>query len=185
MEEDDISPYNSLGNGSAMRVSPCGVIASTIDEALKLAKESAKVTHNHPEGIKGAQATAAAIFLAKTGSSKNEIRDYITNTFYPLDFTLDEIRPAYCFNETCPGSVPQAIEAFLESINFEDAIRNAVSIGGDSDTIACIAGSIAWLYYGHEGATQEMIHIWEVAQTYLTCNLLEVAKRFDAFNKAL
>ncbi|MGM9614790.1 MAG: ADP-ribosylglycohydrolase family protein [Oscillospiraceae bacterium] len=179
LEEDDTAPYNSLGNGSAMRVSPCGLIAKTLNEALFLAKESAEVTHNHPEGIKGAQAVAAAIFLARTGKSKEEIRDHITRYFYPLNFTLDEIRPAYSFNETCPGSVPQAIEAFLESVNFEDAIRNAVSIGGDSDTIAAIAGSIAWSYYGRDGITEQMHHIEETAKSFLDADLLDVLERFE------
>ncbi len=140
-------PYNSFGNGSAMRVSPCALIAVELKEALDLAKASAEVTHNHPEGIKGAQATAAAIFLAKIGKSKDEIKTYIEENYYHLDFTLDEIRPTYYFNETCQMTVPQAIVAFLESNDFEDAIRNAVSIGGDSDTLAAITGSIAWAFY--------------------------------------
>ncbi len=139
--------YNSFGNGSAMRVSPCGLIAVELQEALDLAKASAEVTHNHPEGIKGAQATAAAIFMAKSGKSKEEIKGYIEENFYQLDFTLDEIRPSYYFNETCQMTVPQAIVAFLESTDFEDAIRNAVSLGGDSDTLAAITGAIAWTFY--------------------------------------
>ena len=181
LEEDDDSPYNSLGNGSAMRVSPCGVIAYSLNEALLLAKESAIVTHDHPEGIKGAQAVAAAIYLARIGLDKADIRDYIVQNFYELDFTLDEIRPIYSFNETCPGSVPQAIEAFLESVDFEDAIRNAISIGGDSDTIACIAGSIAWSYYGRDGISKEMNHIQAVARSFLTDDLLEVLDRFHEY----
>lgn len=140
-------PYNSFGNGSAMRVSPCGLIAVTLQEALDLAKASAEVTHNHPEGIKGAQATAAAIFLAKYGKSKDEIKEYIEANFYTLDASLDDIRPGYFFNETCQETVPQAIVAFLESETYEDAIRNAVSLGGDSDTLAAITGSIAWAFY--------------------------------------
>ena len=140
-------PYNSFGNGSAMRVSPCGYMAVELAEALSLAKASAEVTHNHPEGIKGAQATAGAIFLAKSGKSKDEIRTFIKANFYNLDKTLDEIRPNYQFNESCQETVPQAIEAFLESENFEDAIRNAVSLGGDSDTLAAITGGIAWAFY--------------------------------------
>lgn len=144
---DDTDPYYSYGNGSAMRVSPCGYYAKTLEEALTLSKESAEVTHNHPEGIKGAQAVAAAIFLAKNKKTKEEIREYIEKEFYPLTKSLDEIRPDYEFNETCQGSVPEAITAFLESENFEDAIRNAVSLGGDSDTIAAIAGSIALAFY--------------------------------------
>jgi ADP-ribosylglycohydrolase len=117
---------------------------------LQFAKQTAEVTHNHPEGIKGAQATATAIFLARQGKSKQEIRNYITSTFnYNLDFTLNEIRPTYNFDVTCQGSVPQAIVAFLESSDFENAIRLAISIGGDSDTIACITGGIASAYYKH------------------------------------
>lgn len=146
------APYNSFGNGSAMRVSACGLFALSLEEALSLAKESAEVTHSHPEGIKGAQATAAAIYLAKTHKSRDEIRKYIEENFYSLDFTLDEIRPAYQFDVTCQGSVPQAIVAFLESESYEDAIRNAISIGGDSDTIAAVTGGIAMAYYRAESA---------------------------------
>ena len=156
-------PYNSWGNGSAMRVSPCGWIAKLnipFEEGLKLtedlAKKSAEVTHNHPEGIKGAQATASSIFFMRHGKSKNAIeeyknklKDYIQNKYkYDLNFTLNEIRPSYAFNESCQKTVPQAIVSFLESENFEDAIRNAISIGGDSDTIAAITGSIAEAAYG-------------------------------------
>ena len=145
--ESDPKPYNSYGNGAAMRVSPCGLIAVTMEEALALAKASAEVTHDHPEGIKGAQATAAAVYLAKTGRSKEEIASYVRAHYYPLDETLAQIRTWYYFNETCQETVPQAIQAFLEADSFEDAIRNAVSIGGDSDTVAAITGSIAWSYY--------------------------------------
>jgi ADP-ribosylglycohydrolase len=145
---DDLGPYNSFGNGSAMRVSPVGFAFDTLDKVLSEAKRSAEVTHDHPEGIKGAQATAGAIFLARTGKDKKEIRDYIEATFkYDLSPTLVAIRPDYRFDETCQGSVPQAIIAFLESENYEDAVRNAVSIGGDSDTIACITGGIAEAFY--------------------------------------
>ena len=141
-------PYNSLGNGAAMRVSPCGFAAFSLDEAISLARAVTKVTHNHPEGMKAAEATTAAIFLARSGKSMLEIRDYIEANYYKIDFTLDSIRPAYSFDVTCQGSVPQAFEAFFESTGFEDAIRNAISIGGDSDTIAAIAGGIAEAYYG-------------------------------------
>ena len=141
-------PYNSFGNGSAMRVSPCGFAAATMEEALALADAVTRVTHNHPEGMKGAEATAAAIFLARSGKTKQEIRDYIEQYYYKIDFTLDEIRPSYTFDVSCQGSVPQALEAFFESMDFEDAIRNAISIGGDSDTIAAITGGIAEAYYG-------------------------------------
>lgn len=145
--EENPKPYNSFGNGSAMRVSPCGLIAVTLEEALALAKASAEVTHNHPEGVKGAEATTAAIFLAKTGASKDVIGSYICDHYYNLSQTLDEIRTTYYFNETCQNTVPQAIVAFLESESYEDAIRNAVSLGGDSDTLAAITGAVAWSYY--------------------------------------
>jgi ADP-ribosylglycohydrolase len=141
-------PYQSYGNGSAMRVSPVGFAFQTLPDVLREAEGSAAITHNHPEGIKGAQATAAAIFLARNGASKGEIRQYISDTFgYDLEQTLDEIRPHYFFDVSCQGSVPQSIVAFLESANYEDAIRKAVSLGGDSDTMACIAGGIAQAYY--------------------------------------
>ena len=144
----DRRPYNSWGNGSGMRVSPAGWMYDTLEETLHAAKLTAEVTHNHPEGIKGAQAIAAAMFLARKGKSKEEIRQFVEANFYALDFTLDEIRPAYGFDESCQGSCPQAIEAFLEGDSFEDVIRKAISIGGDSDTIAAMAGAIAETYYG-------------------------------------
>lgn len=152
---DTMGPYGSYGNGSAMRVSPVAYAATSLSEAERLAKWSAEVTHDHPEGVKGAQAVAAAIYLARVGKEKEEIRRYIEEKYYPLDFTLDEIRPSYCFNVSCQGSVPQAIVSFLESDGFEDAIRNAVSLGGDGDTIAAIAGSIAEAYYGIPEGLQE------------------------------
>ncbi|HSN58426.1 MAG TPA: ADP-ribosylglycohydrolase family protein, partial [Clostridiaceae bacterium] len=136
------------GNGSAMRVSPVGCYYASMEEVLEKAGESASVTHNHPEGIKGAKATAAAVYLAKTGSSKREIKEYIETAFgYGLDASLDSIRPWYVNDVSCQGSVPQAIISFLESESYEDAVRNAISIGGDSDTIACITGGIAEAYY--------------------------------------
>ncbi len=145
---EEHAPYNSFGNGSAMRVSSAAWVMDDLDEVLRLAKNTAEVTHNHPEGIKGAQATAVAILLARKGKSMREIKKIIETDFYKLDFTLDEIRPTYEFDVTCQGSVPQAITAFLESTSFEDSIKNAISIGGDSDTIAAITGSIAEAYYG-------------------------------------
>ena len=163
LKSENSEPYNSWGNGSAMRVSPCGWVAKLnipFEEGLKLtedlAKKSAEVTHNHPEGIKGAQATASSIFFMRHGKSKNAIeeyknklKDYIQNKYkYDLNFTLNEIRPSYAFNESCQKTVHQAIVSFLESENFEDAIRNAISIGGDSDTLAAITGSIAEAAYG-------------------------------------
>jgi len=144
----DSKPYNSYGNGSAMRVSPVGFAFNTIDDVLREAERSASPTHNHPEGIKGAQAIASAIFLARTGNGKKEIRAFIEKRFkYDLSRTLDEIRPNYRFDETCQGSVPEAILAFLESTDYEDAIRKAVSLGGDADTLACMAGGIAEAFY--------------------------------------
>ena len=141
-------PYNSFGNGAAMRVSACGWAGKTLEEVKALSHAVTIVTHNHPEGVKGAEATACAIFLARTGHSKEEIRSFIEDNYYTLDFTIDEIRPTYEFNESCQGTVPQAIEAFLESDSFEDAIRTAVSVGGDSDTLAAITGGIAEAFYG-------------------------------------
>jgi ADP-ribosylglycohydrolase len=145
---DPSKPYYSMGNGSAMRVSPVGFAFNMLDEVLTEAKKSAEPTHNHPEGIKGAQAIASAIFLARRTNSREEIKKYIEKNFdYNLNESLDEIRKYYRLDQTCPGSVPQAIVAFLESDNYEDAIRKAVSIGGDSDTIACMAGGIAQAFY--------------------------------------
>ena len=149
LREKDPQPYNSFGNGSAMRVSPAGWLYRTLDETLHAAKLTAEVTHNHPEGVKGAQAVAAAVFLARAGADKEQIARYISNMFgYDLSRTLDEIRPAYGFYEICQKSVPEAVIAFLEGENYEDVIRKAVSLGGDSDTIACMAGSIEEAYFG-------------------------------------
>lgn len=187
-------PYNSWGNGSAMRVSPCGWVAKlniNIEEGLKLtkdlAKKSAEVTHNHPEGIKGAQATATSIFLMRHGKSKNAIeeykkilKDYIENEYqYDLNFTLNEIRPSYAFNESCQETVPQAIVSFLESESFEDAIRNAISLGGDSDTLAAITGSIAEAAYGIPE------DIKEKAINYLDEKIKEVYDNWVNFLKKL
>ena len=141
-------PYNSYGNGSAMRVGPCGFAADSIDNAKELSALVTKVTHNHPEGMKGAEAIAVSIFMAKSGESKEGIRKYIEDNYYNLDFTIDEIRDTYSFDVSCQGSVPVALEAFFESMDFEDAIRIAISVGGDSDTIAAMAGSVAEAYYG-------------------------------------
>lgn len=142
-------PYGSFGNGSAMRVSPIAWFYDSLDQVLVEALHSAEVTHNHPEGIKGAQAVAGAIYLARTGASKPEIRTFVEGRFgYDLSLTVDQIRPTYGFKVTCQESVPQAITAFLEAEDYEDAVRNAVSLGGDSDTLACIAGSIAEAFFG-------------------------------------
>ena len=149
IRQQDYRPYNSCGNGSAMRVGPVGSAFDTIEEILAKAKESAECTHNHPEGIKGAQATALAIMMARHGCDKNEIRSEIEKRFeYDLQFTCEQIRPTYTWGGTCQDSVPQAIVAFLDGEDYEDSIRNAISIGGDSDTIGCITGSIAEAYFG-------------------------------------
>ncbi len=167
----DTEPYGSYGNGSAMRVSPVALYAKTLDETLALAKASAEVTHNHPEGIKGACVTAGAIFLAKVGESKQTIRKFIEE-HYDLSFTVDAIRPFYRFNETCQGSVPQALLAFLEAESYEDTIRTAISIGGDSDTVAAIAGGVAEAFYGiPEGIKEKAFH-------YLDTKLSRVVKEF-------
>jgi ADP-ribosylglycohydrolase len=171
---DHMGPYNSFGNGSAMRVSPIGFAFGTLDKTLKEAKRSAAATHNHPEGIKGAQTVAACIYMARKDKSKKEIKEYISSNFdYNLDDTLDNIRVDYRFDETCQGSVPQAIIAFLESNDFEDAIRKASSIGGDSDTIACITGGIAESFYDGvpEGIKLEVV-------TRLDKNMLEIISEF-------
>jgi len=142
-------PYNSWGNGSAMRVSPVALAFPTLEEVVKEAKASAEVTHNHPEGIRGAQATAAATFLARQGESKTKIRSAIEKQFrYDLSRTTASIRQTYSFNESCQQTVPEAITAFLESEDYEDAVRLAISLGGDADTLACIAGGIAGAFYG-------------------------------------
>lgn len=142
-------PYNSFGNGSAMRVSAVGWLYDSLEKTRTVAKATANVTHNHPEGIKGAEATASAIFMARNGSSKEEIKKYIEKEFhYDLNRTLNEIRPDYHMDETCQKTVPEAIIAFLEATDFEDAIKNAVSLGGDTDTLGAITGSIAEAYYG-------------------------------------
>lgn len=145
----DRKPYQSWGNGSAMRVSPVGFACDSLEAVLAEAECSAAVTHNHPEGIRGAQATAAAVYLARTGAGKEKIRTVIETEFgYRLDGRLDDIRAGYEFDVSCQGSVPQSIMAFLESETYEDAVRNAISLGGDADTMACIAGGIAEAYYG-------------------------------------
>ena len=146
---NDSQPYGSYGNGSAMRVSSAGWLYDTIEETRHYARLSAEVTHNHPEGIKGAESTASAIFLARTGKSKKEIKEYIIREFgYDLSRTCDEIRPSYMFECSCQKTVPEAMTAFLEGTSFEDVIRTAVSLGGDCDTLTCIAGGMAEAYYG-------------------------------------
>lgn len=171
---DNPTPYNSYGNGAAMRVSPCGFAASSLDEAISLARAVTKVTHNHPEGMKAAEAVSSAIFMARNGKSVFEIRDCIESKYYKIDFTLDSIRPSYSFDVSCQGSVPQALEAFFESVDFEDAIRNAISIGGDSDTIAAITGSIAEAYYGIPTELRKL------ALTFLDKTQLDILNAFEA-----
>ncbi len=161
-----------------MRVSPCGFAASSLEDVIRLAEAVTKVTHNHPEGMKGAEATAAAIYLARIGKTIPEIRGFIEQNFYRINFTLDEIRPAYTFDVSCQGSVPQALEAFFESTGFEDAIRNAISIGGDSDTIGAITGGIAQAYYGIP------INIRKTALTYLDTAQLSILNAFEAKYRA-
>jgi type I restriction enzyme M protein len=173
LKDENPQPYNSWGNGSAMRVSACGWAGRTLDEVKAISLAVTEVTHNHPEGIKGAEATAVATSLARTGITKDEIRDVIIRDYYPLDFTLDEIRPGYEFDVSCQGSVPQALQAFFESTSFEDAIRNAISIGGDSDTIAAICGAVAGAYYGVPD------DIREKAESFLTADLLETLHKFE------
>jgi ADP-ribosylglycohydrolase len=169
-------PYNSWGNGSAMRVSPVGFAFNSTDDVLEQAKRSAEVTHNHPEGIKGAQATALSVFLAGKGENKEAIKKEITKRFnYDLNRTVDKIRPAYQFDVSCQGTVPEAIICFLESDGFEDAIRNAVSLGGDSDTLACITGGIAQAYYKHIPPD-----IVTEVQKRLPHELLDIVNEFNA-----
>lgn len=167
LRSDEDRPYNSCGNGSAMRVSPCGLIAGSLEEAETLAAISAEVSHNHPEGIKGAKAVAAAVFMAGNGASIEEIRQMILNRYYDIRFTLDEIRPVYRFEGTCQCSVPQALEAFFESTGFEDAIRNVISIGGDTDTTGAICGSVAFAYYTRNGTDQNIAELVAQAKTIL------------------
>jgi len=175
IRKENPEPYNSWGNGSAMRVSPVAWAFNTLEEVLENAKKSAEVTHNHPEGIKGAKATASAVFMARTGKTKVEIKDFIQSEFgYDLERKIDEIRPTYEFDVSCQGSVPEAIIAFLESENYENAIRLAISIGGDSDTIACIAGGIAQAFY--KEIPEEII---DKVLTYLSEEIIELIEKFS------
>ncbi len=167
-------PYNSWGNGAAMRVSPVGFAFDTVETVLLEAKRTAEITHNHPEGIKGAQAAALSVFLARTKRDKSLIRQEISERFgYDLDRTVEEIRPDYGFDISCQGTVPEAIIAFLDSTSYEDAIRNAISLGGDSDTLACIAGGIAEAYYGPLAP-----EIVKRVEEYLTEELWEITAQF-------
>lgn len=169
-------PYNSYGNGSGMRVSSVGWMCRSLEETLHIARLTAEVSHDHPEGIKGAQAIASCVFLAKSGLSKEEICIYAADTFnYNMNRTLDEIRPKYHFDVSCQGSVPEAIIAFRESSNYEDAVRKAVSLGGDSDTIACMAGAIAEAYYGMPEDFKQ------AALQFLGPECREIAEQFQRF----
>lgn len=170
----DPKPYGSCGNGSAMRVSAVGWLYEDLDTVLRIAALTSDVTHDHPEGIKGAQAVAAAIFLARIGSTKEQIKAYIQENFhYDLSRTCDQIRPGYRHVETCQETVPEAITAFLEGGGFEDVIRTAVSLGGDCDTLTCIAGSMAEAFYGVPEALKRK------CREYLTPDLLPILERFE------
>ncbi|NLV32423.1 MAG: ADP-ribosylglycohydrolase family protein [Acidobacteria bacterium] len=174
LSSDAPEPYHSWGNGSAMRVGPVGWAYESIDEVLGEAARSAAITHDHPEGIKGAQAAALAVFLARTTGDKERIQREVTARFgYDLTRTLEEIRPAYAFDVSCRGTVPEAVIAFLESESYEDAVRNAVSLGGDSDTLAAIAGAIAEAYYGFIAEP-----ILEKVRSCLTPDLWSITERF-------
>lgn len=176
LRAENPKPYGSFGNGSAMRVSPVGWIASSVEEAAHLAKVTAEVTHDHPEGIKGAQAIAVCIVLARQGADKDTIRQTITDRFgYDVSRGLDAIRPDYQMDATCPGSVPEAITAFLEGRDYEDTIRLAISLGGDSDTLACMAGGIAEAAFGMPAVLREK------AYAMLDDNLRRLACAFSAF----
>jgi ADP-ribosylglycohydrolase len=167
-------PYDSWGNGAAMRVGPVGFAFDSMDSVLREAARTAEFSHNHPEGIKGAQAAALAVFLARTTHDKDTIHDEITDLFgYDLKRRLDEIRPAYGFDVSCRGTVPEAIIAVLESESYEDAVRNAVSLGGDADTLACIAGGIAEAYYGPVAPA-----LRNKVREFLTPELWETTERF-------
>ena len=174
LRSSDPQPYGSYGNGAAMRVSAAGWLYGTLAMTRRMARRTAEVTHDHPEGIKGAEATACAIFMARTGSGKEEIREYICREFgYDLSRTCGEIRPGYRHVENCQETVPEAITAFLEGTGFEDVIRTAVSLGGDCDTLTCIAGSIAEAFYGVPVALEE------ACKARLPEDMREVLRRFD------
>lgn len=171
---EDPKPYNSFGNGAAMRVSAAGWFAESVDEVKTLTKAITAVTHNHSEGIKGAEATAMEIFHARQGMGKEAIAELLARDYYPLDFTIDGIRDTYQFNETCQDTVPQAIKAFLEGEDFEDVIRMAIPCGGDSDTLAAIAGSMAEAYYGVPEAIEKE------SLVYLDDTLMSIVERYRA-----
>lgn len=174
MFSDDMGPYNGFGNGAAMRVGAAAWAATSMKDAIAVSDIVTGVTHDHPEGMKGARAVTACVYLALHGRTKEEIRDYVRQRFYPLDESLEEIRPSYSFDETCQNTVPQAIQCFLEAESFEDAIRNAVSLGGDADTLAAIAGSIAEAYFGVPAEMRK------TAEGYLDAELLGYLHEFEA-----
>jgi ADP-ribosylglycohydrolase len=174
LQQDNPLPYNSYGNGAAMRVCPIGYAFDTIDEVLENARLCAMASHDHPEGIKGAQAVSLTVFMARIGAKKSDIKHEISNRFtYDLNRSIDKIRPLYKFEVSCQKSVPEAIIAFLESSDFEDAIRNAISLGGDSDTQACIAGAIAEAYY--KAIPEEIVN---KSKVYLDSTLLKILEQF-------
>lgn len=166
-------PINSFGNGAAMRVSPVAWVAESLEECKELSRQVTAISHDHPEGLKGAEATAVAIWMALHGATKQDILDEMHRSYYQWDFTIDSLRPVYIHNETCQNSVPQALQAFAEGEDYEDVVRTAVSLGGDSDTIAAIAGSVAEAFYGIPEALRQK------GATYLDDRLLTVVKAFE------
>ena len=166
-------PYGSYGNGSAMRVSPVGFVAGAIEEAKALSKKVTEVTHNHPEGLKGAEAISVAIYMARNGKSKEEIKKYMTENYYELGQSVDELQKTYTFDVSTQGTMPPALECFYESTDFEDCIRNAISIGGDSDTIGAIIGGLAEAYYGIPE------NIKKKAKEYLPEDLIQIIDEFE------
>lgn len=174
LHSNEPRPYNSWGNGAAMRVSPVGFAFGTIHTVLMEAERTAEISHNHPEGVKGAQATALAVFLARTTRDKAIVRREVVDRFgYDLDRTVEDIRPFYAFDVSCQGTVPQAIIAFMDSTSYEDAVRNAISLGGDSDTLACITGGIAEAYYGPIASA-----VVDRVKQHVTAELWEIMERF-------
>lgn len=171
--EDNPKPYQSYGNGAPMRVSCCGIVGSTIDEVKQLSKMVTEISHDHPESLKAAEAVAVCVYMARKQTPKQDIYHYVKNHYYPLDFTLDDIRPTYKFNESSQGTTPYALKAFFESKGFTDAIRLAVSIGGDTDTIAAITGNIAGEYYGITNKLKNY------ALTFLPFEIKEIVEAFD------
>lgn len=174
LTQEDPKPYHSYGNGAAMRVSPCGFAASSLEEAVALSRAVTEVTHDHPEAMKAAEAVASAIYLARTGATLPDLRAFIEANYYPIDFTLDQIRPGYVFDVSCQGSVPQAFASLFESTGYEDAIRNGISLGGDSDTIAAITGGMAQALYGVPEDLREQ------ALPYLDRRQRAIFDRFEA-----